>query len=67
MSTVCDYDSGAATGCQPLCDDPARWEITYRNGSSGPLTARVCDWHKPRTLNRLYPTVGTVVELGGAS
>lgn len=50
---VCDYDSGSATDCQPLCGDPAAWAVAWRSDLGTVLTSRVCTHHKRRTVNRL--------------
>lgn len=59
----CDYDSGSMYGNVPLCDREATVAITYRNGSTGPLTAAVCDRHNLATQGRAYPGVEAVTIL----
>lgn len=50
---VCDYDSGSATDCVPLCNKPPQWRIVYSPGAT--FVTHVCTRHKGATLGRLYP------------
>ena len=65
MST-CEYDSGSATGCQPLCDKPATHLVTYRNGSYK-VESEVCQRHVRFTVARAYPSATTTTALGEVS
>jgi len=62
-SQRCSYDTGSMYGCQPACDKAATTVVTYRNGSSGPLRAAVCDRHTGPMQGRAYPGVISVERL----
>lgn len=51
---TCLADSGAATGCRPVCDRPAVRVLTY-GGYGGPYVTRLCDTHADGLAARVYP------------
>lgn len=61
--TTCEYDAGSMFGNVPLCSERATWSLTYRNGSYGPFTIRVCDGHALPMEGRVFPASVRVVAL----
>jgi len=53
--TTCKYDSGSATGCQPLCDRRAEFVVTYRNGSYPAFKVPVCGRHVHALEGAVFP------------
>lgn len=51
---TCAADSGAATGCSPICEAPATRVVRY-TGYRGPYLTRLCDRHADRLPARVYP------------
>ncbi len=60
---TCALDSGSATDCQPLCDQPATWTVTYSSGSYGPFVVPLCSGHVRRFQNQIWPSPGIADEL----
>ena len=56
-TTTCSYDSGSATGCQPLCHQPATTVIVqHACGGYGPFSNPVCKRHRSPMLGRIAPS-----------
>lgn len=52
--TTCAADSGSATGCRPVCADPATVTVTYE-GYRGPYVTRLCADHARTVAPRIWP------------
>ncbi len=48
----CEWDSGSATDCQPLCSDRAEYTVSYRNGTR--FDVNVCKSHRRSLENRVW-------------
>jgi hypothetical protein len=49
----CSYDSGSATGCDPMCDRKATHVVVHANGSYGPFNSPVCGRHVAAMSDRV--------------
>jgi hypothetical protein len=52
LAQHCEYDSGSATGCRPLCTDKAAFVVAYRNG--GRFSVKVCKRHRRAVENNVW-------------
>lgn len=51
---TCEQDSGSATGCRPVCSEPATRELTH-TGYRGPYVTRLCAAHAAALSARVWP------------
>ncbi|HEY9417863.1 MAG TPA: hypothetical protein VIQ30_24150 [Pseudonocardia sp.] len=62
LASMCEYDSGSATGNRPLCSERPVYGVTYTNGSSR-FTDRVCKRHRRPTENRVWHSLESTTAL----
>lgn len=55
ITMKCEYDSGSMYDCRSVCGQRATHTVTYRNGSYGPFSVKVCPQHVRPMEGRAYP------------
>ena len=62
----CEHDSGSATGCRPLCLEPATHTVRQSTACYGVLELARCERHARSAVARAYPDPCEVLELAAA-